>query len=83
MRILWDNEGAIVSRSDLIDRCWREGEASDEALTQAVAQIRRTLTDLCNPAIGRNPVETRLSLEGHPRRSKAVAVRLAESAEKI
>lgn len=37
--------GAVVGRDALLDGCWRDGEGSDEALTQAVAQIRRALGD--------------------------------------
>lgn len=32
-----------VSREQLLDLCWEQGRGSDEALTQAIAQIRRAL----------------------------------------
>lgn len=38
--------GAIVTRQELLDRCWEPGGGSDEALTQAVAQIRRGFGEL-------------------------------------
>ena len=38
--------GTVVSRQLLLDKCWGEGEGSDEALTQAVAQIRRAIEEL-------------------------------------
>lgn len=37
--------GAVVSRLDLLDGCWGDGSGSDEALTQAVAQLRRAFAD--------------------------------------
>lgn len=37
--------GQVVPREVLLDGCWPGGEGSDEALTQAVAQIRRALGD--------------------------------------
>lgn len=43
-------KGEIVSRQTLLDRCWGEGEGSDEALSQAVAQVRRVLEELGEPA---------------------------------
>ncbi len=43
---LCDERGSLVSRQALLDRCWGEGEGSDEALTQAVAQIRRAIEEL-------------------------------------
>lgn len=36
-------KGQPVARDELLDRCWSDGFGSDEALTQAVAQIRRAL----------------------------------------
>jgi DNA-binding winged helix-turn-helix (wHTH) protein len=33
-----------VLRSDLLDACWPGAEGSDEALTQAIAQIRRAFS---------------------------------------
>jgi len=33
-----------VRRSELLDACWASGEGSDEALTQAIAQIRRAFS---------------------------------------
>ena len=38
--------GAIVTRQELLDLCWEPGSGSDEALTQAVAQIRRAFEQL-------------------------------------
>jgi DNA-binding winged helix-turn-helix (wHTH) protein len=38
-------EGQVVARETLLDACWEEGGGSDEALTQAVAQLRRALGD--------------------------------------
>lgn len=52
--VLCDAGGALVSRRELLDRCWGEGEGSDEALTQAVAQIRRAFEELGEKA----PIET-------------------------
>jgi hypothetical protein len=37
--------GRVLTRSELLDACWPIGSGSDEALTQAVAQIRRALGD--------------------------------------
>ena len=37
--------GAVISREALLDGCWPPGEGSDEALTQAIAQLRRALGD--------------------------------------
>ena len=37
--------GAVVSREALLDGCWPPGEGSDEALIQAIAQLRRALGD--------------------------------------
>lgn len=42
---LMEAGGSVVGREALLDACWPEGEGSDEALTQAVAQIRRALGD--------------------------------------
>ena len=50
LRALCEDPGAVVSRQELLDRCWGPGEGSDEALTQAVAQIRRALDELGEPA---------------------------------
>lgn len=36
-------DGEILSRDELLDKCWKSGDGSDEALTQAIAQIRRAL----------------------------------------
>ena len=51
--------GQIVSRQALLDNCWGEGDGSDEALTQCVAQIRRALEK-----VGQSPdwVQTRSKL---------------------
>lgn len=46
--------GAVMSRQELLDRCWGIGQGSDEALTQAVAQIRRAFEELGSPG----PIET-------------------------
>lgn len=51
---LWLAQGALVSRDTLLDRCWAPGSGSDEALTQAVAQIRRAFETLGHS----QPVET-------------------------
>lgn len=58
---LCETPGVVVNRQSLLDRCWGVGEGSDEALTSAVAQIRRTLDEL-----GQSPdvVET-LSKRGY------------------
>lgn len=37
--------GAVVTRETLLDACWGEDGGSDEALTQAVAQLRRAFAD--------------------------------------
>lgn len=37
--------GRVIGREALLDACWPAGEGSDEALTQAVAQLRRALGD--------------------------------------
>ena len=61
--------GQMVTRQLLLDRCWGAGEGSDEALTQAVSQIRRTFQDLGAPA---DLIETlakrgyRLNADGAP-----------------
>ena len=36
---------AVVSRDTLLEHCWPDGDGSDEALTQAIAQLRRALGD--------------------------------------
>jgi len=41
LRMLCLEPGRVVSRRVLLDRCWGEGDGSDEALTQCIAQIRR------------------------------------------
>lgn len=46
LAVLAGARGEIMPRQTLLDRCWGEGEGSDEALTQAVAQIRRILEAL-------------------------------------
>jgi DNA-binding winged helix-turn-helix (wHTH) protein len=43
------SRGQVVTRQALLDHCWGDGEGSDEALTQAVSQIRRTFQDLGAP----------------------------------
>lgn len=37
--------GAVVSRAALIKGCWEDERGSDEALSQALAQVRRALAD--------------------------------------
>jgi len=37
--------GAVVERQALLDACWGAEGGSDEALTQAIAQLRRALDD--------------------------------------
>lgn len=44
LRALLESDGA-VSRASLLDHCWTAGTGSDEALTQAIAQIRKALAD--------------------------------------
>lgn len=39
-------DGGVLSRERLLNECWGEGDGSDEALTQAIAQIRRSFDDL-------------------------------------
>lgn len=50
LAILCTRRGQVVTRHELLDRCWGDGEGSDEALTQAVSQIRRSLQDLGAPS---------------------------------
>lgn len=49
LAILCTRSGELVTRRELLDRCWGNGEGSDEALTQAVSQIRRAMQDLGEP----------------------------------
>ncbi|MEM8597378.1 MAG: winged helix-turn-helix domain-containing protein [Pseudomonadota bacterium] len=42
---LVESEGDVVSRNALLDRVWPDVIVSDESLSQAVAEIRRTLED--------------------------------------
>ena len=49
LSLLCREEGRMVSRQALLDGAWGEGEGSDEALTQVVAQIRRALETLGEP----------------------------------
>lgn len=44
LRALADEPGEVLSRDDLLDLCWG-AEGSDEALTQAVTQLRKALGD--------------------------------------
>jgi DNA-binding winged helix-turn-helix (wHTH) protein len=67
--VLGDADGELVSRGQLLDRCWGQGAGSDEALTQAIAQIRRAFEDLGAP----QPVET-LAKRGYRLRVEAEAV---------
>jgi DNA-binding winged helix-turn-helix (wHTH) protein len=46
LALLQAANGAIVTRQELLDHCWEPGGGSDEALTQAVAQIRRAFEQL-------------------------------------
>jgi DNA-binding winged helix-turn-helix (wHTH) protein len=46
LAMLCGRPGQIVARQALLDDVWGPGEGSDEALTQAVAQIRRTAQEL-------------------------------------
>jgi len=43
LRQLCLSAGRVVSRQCLLDACWGQGDGSDEALTQCIAQIRRAL----------------------------------------
>jgi hypothetical protein len=43
---LHEADGVVVRREKLLDRCWGEGRGSDEALTQTVAYLRRTIEQL-------------------------------------
>lgn len=45
LRLLAREPGAVVTRDSLLDGCWPDCTGSDEALTQAVAQIRRAFRD--------------------------------------
>ena len=67
LSVLAYRAGDVVTRQELLDGCWGEGEGSDEALTQTISQIRRTLAEL-NEADGL--IET-LSKRGY--RLKSVA----------
>lgn len=49
LTLLASERGALVSRQRILDSCWGEGGGSDEALTQAIAQIRRALESLGAP----------------------------------
>lgn len=67
-----------VPRSDLLDACWPGAEGSDEALTQAIAQVRRAFA--LAPGAG-GYIQTvartgyRLMTEVRPAPSSAAAVR--------
>ena len=56
LECLCSRPGRVVPRSELLDLCWGEGSGSDEALTQCIAQIRRALQEIGQPA---SIVETR------------------------
>lgn len=45
LAVLLERRGQPVSRDVLLDRCWPDGEGSDEALTQIISQLRRALGD--------------------------------------
>lgn len=45
LEMLLERRGEVVTRAELLDRCWPEGGGSDEALSQSVAQLRRALDD--------------------------------------
>lgn len=45
LRTLAASPGAVLSREALLDACWPHDGGSDEALTQAIAQLRRALGD--------------------------------------
>lgn len=49
LKALIDAKGVVISRGELLDRCWPSHSGSDEALTQAVAQVRRALAELAYP----------------------------------
>jgi DNA-binding winged helix-turn-helix (wHTH) protein len=49
LALLCAERGEVVSRDRLLDQCWGDGSGSDEALTQAVAQIRRALEAIGAP----------------------------------
>ena len=49
LTLLFRERGALVTRQRLLDECWGEGSGSDEALTQTIAQIRRSLEALGAP----------------------------------
>ena len=50
LAVLLRASGEVVSRRQLLAQCWSGDSGSDEALTQAVAQIRRNLAALGEPA---------------------------------
>ena len=45
LRYLIGANGRVVWREDLLDHCWTPGDGSDEALVQAVGQLRRAFDD--------------------------------------
>jgi DNA-binding winged helix-turn-helix (wHTH) protein len=45
LRCLAGQPGVVLPREDLIDAVWGQGDGSDEALSQAVAKLRRALGD--------------------------------------
>jgi DNA-binding winged helix-turn-helix (wHTH) protein len=45
LSMLASAQSAAVSRATLLDTCWPGGDGSDEALTQAIAQLRRLFDD--------------------------------------
>ena len=49
LRLLCEEDGQLVSRQTLLGQCWGEGQGSDEALTQAIAQGRKALQELSEP----------------------------------
>jgi DNA-binding winged helix-turn-helix (wHTH) protein len=63
--ILASADGGIVSRASLLDGAWGSASGSDEALTQAVAQIRRLFQELGED----DPIET-LAKRGYRLRAR-------------
>jgi DNA-binding winged helix-turn-helix (wHTH) protein len=45
LSLLAERRGGVVGRETLLDAVWPDGGGSDEALTQAVAQLRRAFGD--------------------------------------
>jgi len=49
LALLYEERGRVVLRQRLLDTCWDHDGGTDEGLTQAVAQIRRSLDALGAP----------------------------------